>query len=81
MLRKEAVGNSVFEYDESKKPIVLGRDSDKNRELINNDIKLQSLLSFVAMLGNINIDELLDIKKYGKSSVTIFDILEKISKK
>jgi len=33
------------------------------------------------MLGNINIDELLDIKKYGKSSVTIFDILEKISKK
>ena len=77
----EAVGKSVFKYDESKKPIILGRDCDKNREMINNDIKLQSLLSFVSMLGNINIDDLLNIEKYGKAKVTIFEILETISER
>ena len=75
----EAVGNCVFEYDENRKPIILGENLEKNRKLIYNDIKLQSLLSFVAMLANINVDDLLNITKYGKSRVTIFDILEMIS--
>ena len=77
----EAVGNCVFEYDENKKPIILGDDCEKNHELIYNDIKLLSLLSFAAMLANINIDELLNIGEYDKPSVTIFDILEKIGEK
>ncbi len=77
----EAVGNCVFEYDEKRKPIILGENHEKNRELIYNDIKLQSLLSFVAMLANINVDDLLNIAKYGKSRMTIFDILEMISEK
>ena len=77
----EAVGNCVFEYDEDKKPIILENDCEKNHDLIYNDIKLQSILSFAAMLANINIDELLNIEDYGKQSVTIFDILEKISEK
>ncbi len=75
----EAVGNCVFEYDENRKPIILGENLEKNHKLIYNDIKLQSLLSFVAMLANINVDDLLNITKYGKSRVTIFDILEMIS--
>ena len=77
----EAVGNCVFEYDENKKPIILGDDCEKNHGLIYNDIKLQSLLSFAAMLANINIDELLNIGEYDKPSVTIFDLLEKIGEK
>ena len=64
-----------------KKPIILENDCEKNHDLIYNDIKLQSILSFAAMLANINIDELLNIEDYGKQSVTIFDILEKISEK
>lgn len=77
----EAVGNCVFEYDEERKPIILGKDYKKNHELVYNDIKLQSILSFVAMLANMSIDNLLNIAKYGKSKMTIFEILEKISEK
>lgn len=76
-----AVGNCVFEYDEKRKPIVLGEDYKKNRELVFNDIKLQSILSFVAMLDNINVDDMLNIENYGKTKVTIFEILEMISEK
>lgn len=75
----EAVGNCVFEYGENKKAIVLGEDRRKNHELINSDIKLQSLLSFVAMLANMNIDDLLNVETYGKPKVTIFEMLEMIS--
>lgn len=75
----EAVGNCVFEYGENKKAIVLGEDNKKNHELINSDIKLQSLLSFVAMLANMNIDDLLNVETYGKPKVTIFEMLEMIS--
>lgn len=46
-----------------------------------NNIKLQSILSFVAMLANINVDDLLNITKYGKPKVTIFEMLEMISEK
>lgn len=75
----EAVGNCVFEYGENKKAIVLGEDYKKKHELINSDIKLQSLLSFVAMLANMNIDDLLNVETYGKPKVTIFEMLEMIS--
>ena len=77
----EAVGNCVFEYDENKNPIILENDCEKNHDLIYNDIKLQSILSFAAMLANINIDELLNIEDYGKQSVTIFDIFLKLADK
>lgn len=77
----EAVGNCVFEYDEKRKPIILGEDYKKNRVLVYNNIKLQSILSFVAMLANINVDDLLNITKYGKPKVTIFEMLEMISEK
>ena len=77
----EAVGNCVFEYDEKIKPIILGEDYNKNHEMVYNDIKLQSILSFVATLANISVDDLLNITKYGKPRVTIFEILEMISEK
>ena len=68
-----AVGNCVFEYDEKRKPVILGEDYKNNCELVYNDIKLQSLLSFVATLANINVDDLLNITKHGKSEMTTFD--------
>lgn len=78
---RNVVGNCVFEYDETRKPIILGEDYKKNRVLVYNNIKLQSILSFVAMLANINVDDLLNITKYGKPKVTIFEMLEMISEK
>lgn len=82
----EAVGNSVFEYNAEKWSIMFEEDVNENIRKLEENIKLQSLLSFVAMLSNTSLKELLDIKKYkvqketnkNNNGVDLFELLERV---
>ena len=47
----EAVGNCVYEYDEQKEKIVLTSQTHENESIIDQHIKLQSIISFAAMFA------------------------------
>lgn len=78
----EAVGNCVFEYDVDKQSIVFGEDAVENKKLVEGNVKLLSLLSFVAMLAGVCLDKILDVEflafwKGNKSKdITLFELLE-----
>lgn len=80
----QAVGNCVYEYNEKVQKIIFDTDTEKNHAIVNANIKLQSLFSFVAMLADISYDDILDIKKLcpvnDLSNMTLFEMLEAISK-
>lgn len=80
----QAVGNCVYEYNEKAQKIIFDTDTEKNHVIVNANIKLQSLFSFVAMLADISYDDILDIKKLcpvnDLSNMTLFEMLEAISK-
>ena len=82
----EAVGNCVFEYNAEKWSIMFGEDMNENIKKLEENRKLQSLLSFVAMLANTSFNELLDIKRYkvqtgtnkDDKKLTLFELLERV---
>ncbi len=81
-----AVGNCVYEYNEEKQRIVFSNDTITNYKLVDNNIKLQSLLSFIAMLADIRLDDILNLNKLKAlaemdidDEITIFEVLELIS--
>lgn len=80
----QAVGNCVYEYNEKVQKIIFDTDTEKNYAIVNANIKLQSLFSFVAMLSDISYDDILDIKKLcpvnNLSNMTLYEMLEAISK-
>lgn len=47
----EAVGNCVYEYDQQKERIVLTNKTKENETMLDRHVKLQSIISFVAMLA------------------------------
>lgn len=82
----EAVGNCVYDYNSKLKEIVLSLDPKENLEIINDNIKLQSILSFVAMLANTNLVALVNTgslykqqRKEGIKQTTLFELLEMVS--
>lgn len=81
----EAVGNSVFEYDENKQRIVFGEDVVENKKIVDSNIKLQSLFAFVAMLAGVGLYNILDVRNIASfkgsenNDVTLFELLEGIS--
>lgn len=81
----EAVGNCVYEYDEQKEKIVLTSQTNKNEELINQHIKLQSILSFATMFAQsplrsvINTNNLYSLLgKKREKETSLFTLLEMI---
>lgn len=82
----DGVGNCVLEYDEDKNKVVFTDDVQNNRQKLNDNIKLQSVVAFAAMLAGICIDDVLDIKRlqelsgYEKrNTANVFEVLEMIS--
>lgn len=82
----DGVGNCVFEYDENVKKIELMDDVERNKRILKENIKLQSILAFAAMLANVNIDDVVNAKKLQEKSgleyqksVSLFSVLEMIS--
>lgn len=58
----DGVGNCVFEYNEDKKKVEFTDDAQYNRQKLNGNIKLQSVVAFAAMFANINMNDVVDIK-------------------
>lgn len=82
-----SVGNCVFEYNESQKNIEFGEDTEQNKQLLDSNVKFQSILSFVAMLSGHNIMDFIDLRKLSKLSesdrihkITPYEIFEIISR-
>lgn len=83
----EGVSKSVYEYNEKKHSIIFTTSEEKNIELIKEDIKLQTIIVFCAILLEVNMRDLLNLHKLcriSKSRVTdkacLFEVLEMISK-
>lgn len=83
----DSVGNCVFEYDEATRKVEFLEDTKQNQQELEGNIKLQSIITFAAMLANIkvadivnvnNLQEMSDSEK--KSSESIFDVFVMISK-
>lgn len=83
----DSVGNCVFEYDEAIKKVEFTEDAKQNLQELEGNIKLQSIITFAAMLANIKITDVVNINKLQemsdsekKSSESIFDVFGMISK-
>ena len=83
----DSVGNCVFEYDEAIKKVEFTEDAKQNLQELEGNIKLQSIITFAAMLANIKITDVVNINKLQemsdsekKSSESIFDVFNMISK-
>ena len=82
----DSVANCVFEYNESQKGIEFGDDAEQNRQILDGNVKFQSILSFVAMLSGHDMMDFIDLAKFGNLTdaeihkITPFELLEKISR-
>lgn len=81
-----AVGNNIYKYNESQHPIIFTRVTSKNIELVKCDIKLQTIISFCAMLLDVSENEIFDLenlcrisKSNLKDKASLFEVLGMIS--
>lgn len=81
-----AVGNNIYEYNESQHPIIFTRVTSKNIELVKCDIKLQTIISFCAMLLDVSENEIFDLenlcrisKSNLKNKASLFEVLGMMS--
>lgn len=80
------VASCVYEYDSANNPIVLWNDASRNEATIKDDIKLETILSFAAMMLKINISIIYDYQKLAESAgiqvgetISLFDLLKLMS--
>ena len=83
----DSVGNCVFEYDEATRKVEFTEDTKQNQQELEGNIKLQSIITFAAMLANIKVADIVNINNLQKmsdsekkSSGSIFDVFVMISK-
>lgn len=83
----DSVGNCVFEYDEATRKVEFTEDTKQNQQELEGNIKLQSIITFAAMLANIKVADIVNINNLQKmsdsekkSSESIFDVFVMISK-
>ncbi len=81
------VGNCIFDYDDERDRILLCDNPSSNLQIINGNIKLATILSFVSTLANKDLTFILDTNKLRaecgeekSNSTTIFEALAMISK-
>ena len=81
------VGHCVFEYNKEDIDLEFTTEKKHNREVLTNNIKLQSLLAFAAMLAEISVDYIVNLhclQKMSNSkktdSASLFDVLEMVAK-
>lgn len=80
------IGSCVYEYT-NERPIVFWHDSMVNQETLNKNVKLQTLLQFIASRLSIDINNIYDIDVLSKltgttigESISLFDLLNLLSK-
>lgn len=83
----DSVGNCVFAYDEATRKVEFTEDAKHNQQELEDNIKLQSIIVFAAMLAKIKIADVVNINKLQemsdsekKSFESIFDVFDMISK-
>lgn len=83
----DSVGNCVFEFDEATRKVEFTEDTKQNQQELEGNIKLQSIITFAAMLANIKVADIVNINNLQKmsdsekkSSESIFDVFVMISK-
>mgnify|MGYP004481072669 FL=1 len=83
----DCVGNCVFEYDEATRKVEFTEDTKQNQQELEGNIKLQSIITFAAMLANIKVADIVNINNLQKmsdsekkSSESIFGVFVMISK-
>ena len=83
----DGVGNSVFEYDVKQKKIEFTEDVERNKQILTENVKLQSILAFAAMFANVTVSDVVNIRKLQEMSgsklrkiVSLFEVFEMISK-
>lgn len=62
----DSVGNCVFEYDEATRKVEFTEDTKQNQQELEGNIKLQSIITFAAMLANIKVAEIVNINNLQK---------------
>lgn len=85
--RTEAVGNPLYEYKAALNPIIFWRNAAKNKEMVNSNIKLQTILSFSAMLLKIDVEYIYDIDKLAQltnttvgETASIYEVIKMLGK-
>lgn len=82
-----AVVNCIYEYDAKLRPILFTDNTTENVKIINGETKLQTIITFSAMLLRMTVNEILDLENLCHISQTetvkeagLFDVLKMISK-
>lgn len=80
------VGNCVYDYNDINQKIVFSDNVDKNKRIVDGNVKLQSILFFVAMLVNMKLEDILNLERLFsickieiKKEVSLFEVFEIIS--
>lgn len=73
-------------YDSAKNPIVLWNDADRNAAVIKKDIKLETIISFAAMMLKINMSEIYQYNRLAETvgveigeTISLYDLLKMLS--
>lgn len=81
--RTEDIGACIYEYDGANNPIILWKDPELNAEIIGRDMKLNTLISFIAMLLKINTPTIYKIDSLASKTnnivgetISVFDLLK-----
>ncbi|WP_280119564.1 MULTISPECIES: DEAD/DEAH box helicase [Muribaculaceae] len=76
----------IYEYDSANKPIVLWNDTNRNAAMLKDDIKLETIISFAAMMLKINLSDVFQYKKLAErigmdagESVSLYELLKILS--
>ncbi|MDE6130268.1 MAG: hypothetical protein K2F74_01625, partial [Muribaculaceae bacterium] len=77
------VAGCIYEYDSAKNPIVLWNDADWNAAVIKKDIKLETIISFAAMMLKIDLSDVFQYKKLAErfgmdtgEAVSLYELLK-----
>lgn len=80
------IGNCVYDYNDINQKIVFSDNVDKNKRIVDGNVKLQSILFFVAMLVNMKLEDILNLERLFsickieiKKEVSLFEVFEIIS--
>ena len=80
------IGNCVYDYNDINQKIVFSDNVDKNKRIVDGNVKLQSILFFIAILANMKLEDILNLENLSsvckcniQKKVTLFELLELIS--
>lgn len=81
------ISGCVYEYDSASDPIILWNDAERNAATIKKDIKLETIVSFAAMLLKINLSDVFQCKELAEragmnmgETASLYELLKILSR-